>query len=75
MLKPQDIIIEVFTGADGDSMKITHMPTGIYRAQGPPMNKPGKTQHELLREIEGELMRRGLTQHILLRCVPKVDPI
>jgi hypothetical protein len=66
MLKPQDIEITVFHGPDGDSMKILHKPTGIFRATKPPMNTPGKLKHQPLREIEAELIQRGLTQHLLM---------
>ena len=46
-------------------MKVLHKPTGICRGKGPPLPKPGKAQHEMFREIEAELIQKGLTQHIL----------
>ena len=46
-------------------MKVLHKPTGIFRGKGPPMKRPGELKHEALREIEAELVKRGLTQHIL----------
>lgn len=63
--KPDDIIIEIFMGPGGDSMTITHKPTGIRRGAQPPLAKPGKTRYNLLREIEAELIVRGLTQYLL----------
>jgi hypothetical protein len=65
MLKSEDIVIEVGRAVGGDCMKVTHKPTGISRGQGPPLPKPGKAKHNMLREIEAELMERGLTQHII----------
>ena len=65
MLKPQDIEITVFHGPDGDSMKILHKPTGIFRATKPPMSSPGKLREQAIREIEAELVERGFTQHLL----------
>jgi hypothetical protein len=67
MLKPQDVEITIFHGPDGDSMQILHKPTGVFRATKPPMNSPGKLKHQALREIEAELIQRGLTQHLLTR--------
>jgi len=46
-------------------MRVVHKPTGISRGKGPPLHKPGKAQREMLREIESELIQRGLTQHLL----------
>lgn len=66
MLKPQDVEITVFHGPGGDSMKVLHKPTGIFRAFKPPMNTPGRFKHQALTEIEAELRERGLTQHLLL---------
>ena len=65
MLKPQDIEIQVGRAVGGDFMKIVHKPTGICRDKGPPLPKLEKAQREMLREIEVELIQKGLTQHIL----------
>jgi hypothetical protein len=65
MLKPQDIEIEVGRAAGGDFMKIVHRPTGISRSVGPPLPTPGKSRQQMIREIEAELIERGLTQHLL----------
>ena len=67
MLKPEDIEIHVGRAEGGDFMKVVHKPTGISRSQGPPLKKPGKVQHEMIREIERELMAHGLTQYIVSR--------
>jgi hypothetical protein len=66
MLKPQDVEITVFHGPDGDSMKVLHKPTGIFRAFKSPMSSPGKSKRQAVREIEAELKELGLTQHLLL---------
>jgi hypothetical protein len=71
MIKPQDIEIEIGLTQGGDSMRVLHKPTGIWRIQGPPMLKPGKMQREMLRGIEAELIQKGLTQHLLPRRVRK----
>ena len=65
MLKLEDIEIQMGRGVGGDFMWVVHKPTGIRRGQGPPLPKPGKAKHEMLREIEAELIQKGLTQHIL----------
>jgi hypothetical protein len=67
MLKPEDVEVQVGRAVGGDFMKVVHKPTGISRSQGPPLKKPGKAQHEMIREIERELIAQGLTQHIVLR--------
>ncbi|MFO1511343.1 MAG: hypothetical protein U1F83_00255 [Verrucomicrobiota bacterium] len=65
MLKPEDIEISIGRGNGGDFIWVVHKPTGIRRGKGPPLPKPGKSKHEMLREIEAELVQKGLTQHIL----------
>jgi hypothetical protein len=69
MLKPEDIEIQIGRGVGGDFTWVIHKPTGIRRGKGPPLPKPGETQRELLREIEAELVQKGLTKYL----VPKVD--
>ena len=73
MLKPQDIEIQVGRAVRGDFMKVLHKPTGISRGKGPPLPKPGKAQHEMLREIEAELLEKGLTQQSFQNADPKHD--
>jgi len=46
-------------------MKILHKPTGVFRATKPLMSNPGKFKHQALREIEAELLERGLTEFFL----------
>lgn len=65
MIIPEDIEIQVGRGVGGDFMRVLHRPTGICRGAGPPLPKPGKAKYEMLREIETELIRKGLTQHII----------
>ena len=65
MLKLEDIEVQTNRAVGGDSMSVVHMPTGIRRSVGPPLPKPGKAKHEMLREIEAELTQKGLTQHIV----------
>ena len=64
MLKLEDIEVQVGRAVGGDFTKVVHRPTGIFRVAGPPLPKPGKRQ-EMLREIEAELLERGLTEHIM----------
>jgi len=72
MLKPQDIEIQVARCDGGkNSMLVIHKPTGIRRSKGSPLPKPGKAQYEMLREIEAELIQKGLTQHLLPDKNPK----
>jgi hypothetical protein len=71
MLKSKDIEITRGRGIGGDSIIILHKPTGIRRGKGPPLTKEGKTQQEMIREIETELIQRGLTQYILPDRKPK----
>lgn len=65
MIKPEDIEIRIGRAVGGDFMWVVHKPTGIRREAGPPLPKPGKAKHEMLRQIEAELLQKGLTQHIL----------
>jgi hypothetical protein len=71
MLKFEDIEVQVGRAVGGDFMKVVHKPTGIFRGKGPPLSKPGKAKHEMLREIEAELIERGFTQHVLPDRSPK----
>ncbi len=65
MLKLEDLEVQVGRAVDGDFMKVVHKPTGIFRSKGPPLHAPGKSKHELLREIEAELIQRGLSQYLV----------
>lgn len=64
MLKFEDIEVQIGRAAGGDFMSVIHKPTGIRRGVGPPLSKPGSAKHAMLREIEAELIQKGLTQHI-----------
>lgn len=66
MVKPQDIVIQISQVERGrDCMQVTHTPTGITRAEGPPLVRPGEVQRRLCREIEQELRERGLKEYLL----------
>jgi hypothetical protein len=65
MLKPQDIEFQVGKGAGGDFIVVIHKPTGIRRVASPPLPTPGVAKHDMVREIQAELLSKGLTQHIL----------
>ena len=71
MIKSEDIEIETGRGVGGDYMRVVHKPTGISRGKGPPLPKPGKARHEMIREIEAELIEKGLTQYLLPDRKPK----
>jgi len=48
-------------------MEIEHVPSGIKRQQSPPLGTPEvqkETKARFLREIEAELVAKGLTQYI-----------
>ena len=67
MLRDEDIQIEIGRAVGGSFVRVVHLPTGISRAQMPPLGS-GKQQQEvqarLLREIEDELRTKGLTEYI-----------
>ena len=65
MLKPEDIEIHMGRAVGGDFLNVVHKPTGISRGKGPPLKTPGKVRRELLREVEAELIARGLMQYIV----------
>ena len=51
----------------GDFMEIEHAPSGIKRLQPPPLGAPEvqrETKARFLREIEAELIAKGLTQYV-----------
>ena len=66
MLRDEDIQMDIGRCVGGSFLRLTHIPTGVSRYKGP---LAGANQHELvqgwLREIETELIERGLTQHIV----------
>jgi hypothetical protein len=67
MLHNQHIRIDTGRAIGGDFMCIIHLPSGISRRAGPPLGT-GKEAHEtknrMLREIEEELISKGLTEFI-----------
>jgi len=65
LLKPEDVEIAIArVGGGQDALIVMHKPTGIRRSKGPP--QAWKFKHEMLREIQAELLERGLTQYIRL---------
>lgn len=70
MLKPEDIEIQLGRAAGSDFIWVVHKPTGIRRGKGPPLPNSNTARRELLREIEAELIQKGLTQHILPSRLP-----
>jgi hypothetical protein len=63
MLKAEEIEIQIGRAVGGDYIRVTHLPTGISRGKGPPLGNPEKARRGLLRELEVELLQRGLTQY------------
>jgi hypothetical protein len=67
MLRTQDIIVRVGRAVAGDFMEIEHVPTGIKRHHPPPLGGPAvqkEVRARFLREIEAELVAKGLVQYI-----------
>ena len=66
MLREEDIRTDVGRCVGGSFLRVIHIPTGISRCKRP---LRGANQRELvygwLREIEAELLERGLTEHIV----------
>ena len=67
MLKTEDIEFQTGRAVGGSFIQVVHRPTAISRGKGPPLgNQPvHELSRELLREIEAELVERGLAQHIV----------
>lgn len=67
MLRASDMIVRVGRAVGGDFMEIEHVPTGIKRHRTPPLGGTEvqrETKARFLREIETELIAKGLTQYI-----------
>jgi hypothetical protein len=67
MLRVSDIVVRVGRAVGGDFKEIEHVPTGISRHQPPPLGGAEvqrETKQRFLREIEAELIAKGLTQYI-----------
>ena len=67
MLRVHEIIVQTGRATGGDFMEMEHVPTGIKRHHPPPLGD-AEVQKEVrarfLREIEAELVAKGLTQYI-----------
>ena len=72
MLIAKEIEIMTGRGIGGDFMRVTHLPTGISRGAGPPLKTPWKTRQELLRQLESDLIGRGLSQYVIVGVREKV---
>ena len=67
MLRTGDIIVSVGRAVGGDFMEIEHVPSGIRRHHPPPLGGPEVqkvVRARFLREIETELIAKGLTQYV-----------
>ena len=67
MLRTGDIIVSVGRAEGGDFMEIEHVPTGIKRHHPPPLGGAAvqkAARARFLREIEAELVAKGLTQYL-----------
>jgi hypothetical protein len=68
MLRVSDIVVRVGRAVGGDFMEVEHLPTGIKRHRPPPLGGAEvqrETRARFLREIEAELIAKGLTQYML----------
>jgi hypothetical protein len=65
MLKESDIEIQTGRAEGGDFLKVVHKPTGISRREGPPLRSVEQAKQRFLREIEAELVERGLFQYVV----------
>ena len=60
-------MVRVGRAVGGDFMEIEHVPTGIKRHHPPPLRGPAvqkEARARFLREIEAELVAKGLTQYV-----------
>jgi hypothetical protein len=67
MLRVHDLIIRTGRAVGGDFMEMEHVPTGIKRFHPPPLGGADvqkEVRARFLREIEAELVDKGLTQYI-----------
>jgi hypothetical protein len=71
MLRAGDIIVNTGRAVGGDFMEIEHVPTGIKRHHPPPLGGADvqrEVRARFLREIEAEIIAKGLTQYIEGPC-------
>ena len=69
MLRPEDLRIEIYLSAAGETERIVHEPTQIGRWHAGRMTHNVKMR--LLAEIEAELREKGLLQHVEPEGPPK----
>jgi hypothetical protein len=67
MLRVNDIIVRIGRAVGGDFMEIEHVPSGVKRHHPAPLGGDEvqkEVRAKFLREIEAELIAKGLTQYI-----------
>jgi hypothetical protein len=66
MLKPEEIRVDTGRCVGGTFIRVVHVPTGISKEQAPIGGRSGgEVVRQFSREIESELVARGLTQYIV----------
>lgn len=60
-MRPEDIVVRRGRAVGGDFLMIIHQPSGVSRRIGPPLVQMEKAQQEMIREIEVELIEKGLS--------------
>lgn len=66
MLKPEHIRVDTGRCDGGSVVRVTHLPTGISRTRAPLRgSSPREVTQHFLREIEAELVDRGLADYVV----------
>ncbi len=66
MLREEELQCEIGRYVGGSFIRVLHIPTGISRVKGPFGGESARSIEErFLREIEEELVAKGLTQYIV----------
>lgn len=66
MLRDDELRIDVGRCIGGSFIRVTHVPTGLTRRKGPLDGEPSHSiKKRFLKEIEQELITKGLTQYII----------
>ena len=64
MLREEDVRVDVGLCSDGSFLRVTHIPTGVSRGPGV-LRGSRSLKARYVREIESELIERGLHQYIV----------